>query len=589
MTPSVICHDSSWLNYFSWKNLCRFSLRWIGAFDRFVYIHGHSSNVSAWSKWCRRASTKSGSIILLLLPILGSLPIAFSNLLQAHVLTTSSTVKNCTVQYTHGIVMNFLIFFYILPLLFSFFLHAKLIYFIRSKHHQHYVTEVGRNVLPMKRFCTLENQLILNKKRQEEKNNRLSNSEQLMHRKLTHAKNSHRRVVIFNMGTTPNTAGTMMTASTSAPAGQPTPGDTPRYSNGSMVSRSSGGAIPVSPASPIIFYKINSQANANANRTVLLLVLLLSFYVLCWAPYNIYTWRHAYQMTANSPNHSTANRSVLNESNQSSILASLHNFHSDLRRFIFINYALYLLSMISMCFSFIFYFSLNKQARRELSRLFGCICPKIVDVRRDKRRETFLKANAGRMKSSKAPIRQQQRYLANEQILMPHSHNGQRTKTTKFNNHPVKIPPNPLLINSQNYIKYASALQIRVGHTSPKRSGLNYGCQVECCRWLCELFFVWFECLWKIYSSFLETKKRISCLWSWQFNGFNTNRDEWRNTRDRLFSCNWKMTSSCFPDVHWVPCPRVGWSLARYEKDSVGWPSDLPQLCSAVSIRQLSY
>ena len=33
--------------------------------------------------------------------------------------------------------------------------------------------------------------------------------------------------------------------------------------------------------------------------------------------------------------------------------------------------------MISMCFSFIFYFSLNKQARRELSRLFGCICPKI--------------------------------------------------------------------------------------------------------------------------------------------------------------------------------------------------------------------
>lgn len=483
MTPSVICLDSSWLKHFCGKTHLVFSLLWIGAFDRFVYIHGHSSNVSAWSKWCRRASTKSGSIILLLLPVLGSLPIAFSNLFQAHVLTTSSTMKNCTVQYTHGIVMNFLIFFYILPLLFSFFLHAKLICFIRSKQHQHYVTVSGRNVLPMKRFSTMENQLILNKKRREEKNNRLSNSEQLLHRKLTHAKNSHRRVVIFNTGTTPNTAGTMMTASTSAPPGQPFLGDTHLYSNGSMLSRSSAGAIPASPASPIIFYKINSQANANANRTVLLLVLLLSFYVLCWAPYNIYTWRHAYQMTANSPNQLIANRSVMNESNESSILASLNNFHSDLRRFIFINYALYLLSMISMCFSFIFYFSLNKQARRELSRLFVCICPKIIDVRRDKRRETFLKPDAGRMKTSKVPIRQQQRYLANEQILMPHSHNGQRTKTRKFNNHPVKIPPSPLLINSQHYIKYASALQIRSGHSSLKRSGVTYGCQVECCRW----------------------------------------------------------------------------------------------------------
>ena len=419
-----------------------------------------------------------------MLPILCSLPIAFSNLLQANVLITSSTIRNCTVQYTHGIVMSFLIFFYILPLVFSFFLHAKLIYFICSKHQQHYLTVTERNLLPMQRFSALENQLMLNKKRRAEKDNTLSNSQQLLHRKLTHAKNSHRRVIIFNTGTTPNTAGTMMTASTSAPVGQPAQGETHIYSHGSLASRLSGGAMPISPVSPIIFYKINSQANANAKRTVLLLVLLLSFYVLCWAPYNIYTWRHAYQMTANNPNHSISNRSVSNETNQSSILISLNNFHSDLRRFIFINYALYLLSMISMCFSFIFYFSLNKQARRELSRLFGCICPKHINVRRDKRGETFQKPVAGRVKSSKHPIRQQQRYLAKEQIISPHSNHVQRAKTIKFNNHPVKFPPSPLQINNQNYIKYANALQMRLAHSSPKRSVPTFGCQVECCRWL---------------------------------------------------------------------------------------------------------
>ncbi|CAF3322758.1 unnamed protein product [Rotaria sp. Silwood1] len=57
-----------------------------GALDRFVYIHGHvlSDKSSLSSKWYRRISTKSGSIILLILPILCSLPIAICNLLQAH-------------------------------------------------------------------------------------------------------------------------------------------------------------------------------------------------------------------------------------------------------------------------------------------------------------------------------------------------------------------------------------------------------------------------------------------------------------------------------------------------------------------------
>ena len=46
--------------------------------------------------------------------------------------------------------------------------------------------------------------------------------------------------------------------------------------------------------------------------------------------------------------------------------------------------------MISMCFSFIFYFSLNKHARHEFSRFIGCICPWLTYIRNELKKETFF-------------------------------------------------------------------------------------------------------------------------------------------------------------------------------------------------------
>ena len=71
-------------------------------------------------------------------------------LLHAHIFFTPIKTNICMVQYTHGILISILISFYILPLLFSFFLHAKLIYFIRTRHDHHYLTPTTY-ILPMKR------------------------------------------------------------------------------------------------------------------------------------------------------------------------------------------------------------------------------------------------------------------------------------------------------------------------------------------------------------------------------------------------------------------------------------------------------
>ena len=270
-----------------------------GAFDRFVYIYGHtSSNISNLSTLCRRISTKTGSIILLLLPILCSLPIAICNLLHAHILHTSSKMQICVVQYTHKILISFLISFYILPLLLSFFLHGKLIYFIRSKHHQHYLSaeSMAPFMLRMKRYNTSDSQISLQKQRRISNQIISSRNQQLLQTKKVDGNN--RRIVMFSSDTIRNTAGSGLTTITVPSGGQQV--GLNQSSNSSGSSRSSNNTSLIQLTPPIILYKVNSQANANAKRTVLLLVLLLSFYVLCWAPYNIYTWTHAYQLiTAN--------------------------------------------------------------------------------------------------------------------------------------------------------------------------------------------------------------------------------------------------------------------------------------------------
>jgi hypothetical protein len=412
-------------------------------------MHGHTTlTVSSWSTWCRRISTKSGSIILLIIPILCSLPIAICNVLHAHVIHTSSYMKICVVQYTHGILISFLILFYILPLLFSFFLHAKLIYFIRSKHHQHYLTTTTSYMLRMKHRSTLDSQTMQQKKRSVQKQSLLNNNQQLLHPKIISTKALNRQHVMSNKDTTANTAGrrqtttTTTTATAAAVVGQQIV--TNNSSNSSASSRSSTGTGSASITSPIILHKVNSQANANANRAVLLLVLLLSFYVICWAPYNIYTWRHAYQLTNNKPKQSHFNRTVPYNFNETITRFLKNTVHTDLRRIILINYSLYLLSMISMCFSFVFYFSLNKQARHEFSRTIGCICSQPGNLRHEKRRKKQPAA-----KRIHYQTRYHHHYAPNNLIVSPVPYNIPRAKTTKFTTHPIMMAQTPLLINTK--------------------------------------------------------------------------------------------------------------------------------------------
>jgi hypothetical protein len=405
----------------------------LGAFDRFVYIHGHtSSDKSCWSRWYRRISTKSGSLILLILPIICSLPFAICNFLHASILHTSLTNKTCTLQYTHGILIGLLISFYILPLLISFFLHAKLIYFIRTRHNQHYLTTTTAYILPMKRNNTIEFQ---SKRRLNQQNPNAY--DRLL---LKPKRSSHRHHMMTNTETLGSTITT--TAAVQSPPLNPN-----NSSNSSQSSRSSTGTSSTSITSPIVLYKINSEANANANRTVLLLVLLLSFYVFCWAPYNIYTWLHAYELTQlsyRSKNNLTSFY-ILNQT------ISKNNLNADLRRIIYINYSLYLLSMISMCFSFIFYFSLNKQARHEFSRFIGCICPWIIPIRNEKKQ---------RRKYPKEPRQLQYRTRFQNQHV--------------YNNDRIKKSPSSLLDDRYKHMNYLK-------NDTPKRTVLNYGCQIQCC------------------------------------------------------------------------------------------------------------
>lgn len=350
--------------------------QWIflGALDRFVYVHSHTSlRRPLWSKWFRCLSKKSNSMFLLILPMIFSFPLAISNFFYTNLMETSSGNKICLVQYGHGVLIGLLILFYLLPLLFSFLLHGKLIYFIRSRQSLYYLTPTTY-VGPRKGFENIELQ---SNKRRDRKNS----SPELVF--LAEPKRFLCRPMM--MTTTeilPSTTTTIMPTIRSARIN--------RHSslNSSRSSRSSNGTNPSSTStSRIILYKINSQANANANRTVLLLVLLLSFYVFCWAPYNIYTWRYAYLLTRSSLKMDNRSLTLLNESHRTFPLFSSNNFQSDLRRIIYVNYSLYLLSMISMCFSFIFYFSLNKQARYELSRFIGCICPWRKSIQQEKIRQ----------------------------------------------------------------------------------------------------------------------------------------------------------------------------------------------------------
>jgi len=451
-----------------------------GAFDRFVYIYGHTSlDISLWSKLCHKIATKSGSIILLILPVLCSLPIATCNTLHAHVIHTSSRVQICIVQYAHKILISLLIFFYILPLLLTFFLHGKLIYFIRSKHHSSYLTN-NSYALPMKHKASsldlhrrrASNKVVLVSQNQKQSNIR---------RKLVPTK--LKRVVVFNNDTDRNAAGTLITSTTTTNnlIGQQVRAIA-NSSNSTGSSRSSNGTGFSSVASPIILYKINSQANTNAKRTVLLLVLLLSFYVLCWAPYNIYTWTHAYQITINNRNETYFDRTSSNDFNETIASLKTDNLHADLRRIIFVNYSLYLLSMISMCFSFIFYFSLNKHARQDLSNFIGCMCPSSIYFRKNSNRQ-----NNSRKKTllNSRPLIYHQRYqdnVANKNHpimnITNNNNNNQRIKTTQFKTHHTFITPTALNTNKK---LLNNNIQFKIDNQTAKRTVLNYGCHVQCC------------------------------------------------------------------------------------------------------------
>jgi len=126
--------------------------------------------------------------------------------------------------------------------------------------------------------------------------------------------------------------------------------------------------------------------------------------------------------------------------------------------------------MISMCFSFIFYFSLNKQARRELTSIFGCICPWSIDIRN---RTNNSKQKYEKPKALKYHTRYQYHY--------PHNNDNQRVKTTKFKTHTTFIPPTPLLINQQKTKNHINSFQPKIDNAVSKRTKLKYGCHVECC------------------------------------------------------------------------------------------------------------
>ena len=436
----------------------------VGAFDRFVYIHGHApSNTSAWSTWCRRISTKSGSIILLLLPVLCSLPLAACNARHAHIYLTPSANKICIVQYNHGLLIGLLLSFYILPLLVSFFLHGKLIYFIRTRHDQLYLVKSTYTV-PMQRHHRFDSQSLIVERQQRALKETGFSADQC----FVKSKSLPRRPMTMNTETLVNptgSTGTTITASMVAARSRLSKVGQKSSSNSSHSSRSSTAAVNTSKslAPSLVFYKTNSQANSNANRTVLLLVLLLSFYVFCWAPYNVYTWHHAYRLTHSSTSENPIFSHISQQNDSSSsdqvaeIVSSLTNRHADLRRIIFMNYFLYLLSMISMCFSFIFYFCLNKQARHEFSRSLACLCPRIRCTAHEPQGQRFVRKETERSRRFQGHVRAQQPY--------PYKHER------------IRVLSPPSLNERFNHVNINSYLPNR----KAKRTVKNYGCQIQCC------------------------------------------------------------------------------------------------------------
>ena len=438
----------------------------VGAFDRFVYIHGHApSSTSAWSTWCRHISTKTGSMILLILPVLCSLPLAVCNALHAHIHVNPFDNQICIVQYNHGLLIGLLLSFYILPLLFAFFLHGKLIYFIRTRHDQLYLIK-STYVVPMKRYHKFDSQSLI----VERKQRALRETGFCTDHGFIKSKSSDRRPMTMNTDTLVSptgstTATSTITASMVAVRSRLAKVGQKSSSNSSHSSRSSTATANTSKslAPSLAFYKSNSQANSNANRTVLLLVLLLSFYVCCWAPYNVYTWHHAYRLTHPSNIDDPIVSYILQKNDSSShdhtieIMSSLSNRHADLRRIIFMNYFLYLLSMISMCFSFIFYFCLNKQARHQFSRSMACLCPRIRFTANEPHGQRVGRKESKRSRRPQCQGRAQQPYPYKHErirVLSPPSFNE------RFNH-----------VNTHSFLPNGKS----------KRTAMNYGCEIQCC------------------------------------------------------------------------------------------------------------
>jgi hypothetical protein len=123
-----------------------------------------------------------------------------------------------------------------------------------------------------------------------------------------------------------------------------------------------------------------------------------------------------------------------------------------------------------MCFSFIFYFSLNKQARHEFSQTIGCMCPWSIGRRNKTYRNKSPNDEYGRTRRLQYHTRHQYPYPQNN------NNNNQRIKTTKFNTHQMIVPPTPLLIDRQNNKKL-----MKPDTALSKRTVLTYGCHVQCC------------------------------------------------------------------------------------------------------------
>ncbi|CAF0756717.1 unnamed protein product [Adineta ricciae] len=285
---------------------------------------------------------------------------------------------------------------------------------------------------------------------------------------------SMKKAVMFNTDTVGNTAGTYMTTTT---AGQPMGPN--HSSNSSTTSRSSNETTYTSMTSPIILYKINLQANANARRTVLLLILLLSFYVLCWAPYNIFAWHHIYKTAGNSnETEPFLHRSLAIDFNVTD-LSMMESTRSSLQRFIYIHHSLYLLSMMSMCFSFIFYFSLNKQARHEFSYFIDCLCPRCTRRLSDEQKRQKTQILGENIRRLHYDVRYQHYFAQNNPNLFVQPNGNQRVKTMRFNTHPVIIPPASTLLDRNKATMRSNSLNPRRKNATPQRASHPYGHCVE--------------------------------------------------------------------------------------------------------------